>query len=230
MSLAMQEDFSLQQAYIQARAVPLMHRTCTRTMDRADGSVDRDGDLPSTADRTHLPLIGVAGLGTWCSSTWHLVQCPKPSAAALVHPADAIKATRVASTSVVVEAMALVRALTTIVSVVWTYEKYQDPVDAEPSTELFASNAIVGRSTCKAPEAHGCFVTMSQLITLEWTSHGNDVALRTLLDSGASSNFIRQKTLAPSFLKVEQQGAHPSFIKIRLATGKVVSAKRRGMR
>ena len=89
----------------------------------------------------------------------------------------------------------------------------------------------MGRSTCEASEAHNsCFATTSntsQLITLELFSQGNDISLRALLDSGASSNFMRQKTLEHSFLKFEERKLPPSRLNVRLANGKIVSTRKR---
>lgn len=93
------------------------------------------------------------------------------------------------------------------------------------------SNVIVAHSRRGAPEAHDMRFTTTgdakSLIVLELLAAGGQQALRALLDSGASSNFVRLKTLEESYLKYSEKDIPPTKVHVRLATGKVVSVKKR---
>jgi predicted aspartyl protease len=94
------------------------------------------------------------------------------------------------------------------------------------------STVIVEQSTRAPKEAHPvCFSTVSDehepLITLELLDPSGQHSLRALLDTGASSNFLRKRTLDESFLKFTERKIPLTQVKVRLATGKVVTTRKR---
>lgn len=79
-----------------------------------------------------------------------------------------------------------------------------------------------------------CFSTRSDeeepLITLELLDESGQHSLRALLDSGASSNFLRKATLDETYIKFIEREIPPTKVKVRLATGKIVSTRKRVVR
>ncbi|KAF1318312.1 reverse transcriptase, partial [Globisporangium splendens] len=110
-------------------------------------------------------------------------------------------------------------------------KKRQPPVDAGRSTGEYASGVIVVRET-QAPSVHDarCWTTTTadesrnRLIQLETTVEGFTTPLRALLDTGASSNFVRSH-VARELAKVisEECNSSDSKINVRLATGAAVT-------
>jgi hypothetical protein len=88
----------------------------------------------------------------------------------------------------------------------------------------------VGHLTGAAHEAQkSCFTTQSDeepLITLELAAKGG-VTLRALLDSGASNNFVRKRTLVESGVRFSERVISPTLLTVRLATGAIVKLRKR---
>ncbi|KAF1333196.1 Pol protein, partial [Globisporangium splendens] len=113
-------------------------------------------------------------------------------------------------------------------------KKRQPPVDTGRSTGEYASGVIVVHET-QAPSVHDarCWTTTTaeesrdRLIQLEITVEGFTTLLRGLLDTGASSNFVRSH-VARALTRVISEESHSSDSKItvRLATGATVTTEK----
>ncbi|KAF1316235.1 reverse transcriptase, partial [Globisporangium splendens] len=113
-------------------------------------------------------------------------------------------------------------------------KKRQPPVDAGRSTGEYASGAIVVHEM-QAPSVSDarCWTTTTadesrdRLIQFEITVEGFTTPLRGLLDTGASSNFVRSHVVR-ELAKVSSEESHSSDPKItvRLATGATVTTEK----